>query len=253
MAANGRAAPDAWVAGPVMLPGPEVGFLKVTRAYAAQAREGYPKRATVSLKLLAPNESGNVSHEENVQLRGVESSLVAAAGDDACCAGFGTHSGVRNYLFYAKSTEWLRAWGSENRGEAERRRATVRVEDEPDWRTYHELLDMATDAMSDMQVFMKVMELDADMAQPRRVDWTLVFPEESQARSALAELESEGLGMTLGLAGSGDRTMLSASKVDVLDIRFMLYFNARMRAVAASNGGKFDGWGAAVDARRGQL
>lgn len=85
------------------------------------------------------------------------------------------------------------------------------------------------------------------------MDWTLVFPEESQARSALAELESEGLGMTLGLAGSGDRTMLSASKVDVLDIRFMLYFNARMRAVAASNGGKFDGWGAAVDARRGQL
>jgi hypothetical protein len=250
MAANGHAVPDAWVAGPVMLPGPEVGFLKFTRAYAGCAREGYPKRATVSFKLLAPNESGNVSHEENAELEEVESSLVAAAGDDACYVGFSTDSGVRNYLFYAKSTEWLRAWGSGNRDEAERRTASVRVEDEPGWKTYHELLEMATDAMSDMQVLMKVMELDADMAEPRRVDWALVFPEESQARSALGELESEGLGMTLGLTRGGERTMLSASKVGVLDIRFMLYFNARMRSVAASNGGTFDGWGATVDAKR---
>jgi Family of unknown function (DUF695)/Regulator of ribonuclease activity B len=240
---------NAWVAGPCLLPGGEPAFLKFTQEYAGRPRDGYVKQATVQLKLLAPDADGLVGHEENKRLQAIERSLVAVGGDQVCYVGFSTHSGLRRYLFYVKSTEWLRTWGNEHSEEVSRRTITVWVKDEPRWTTYQQLLGLAAEAMSDMRVVMKIHELDVDMTRPRRIDWTLLFPDERQAHAAVAEIGAADSEITLTLTSHGTQTICRASKVDVLNLGFMLHFNALMRSIASAAGGQFDGWGAEIDAR----
>jgi hypothetical protein len=190
-----------------------------------------------------------VGHEENERLKEIERSLVAAVGDEACYVGFATHSGLRSYYFYVRSKQWLRTWRNENNEAVSRHELTVWVKDDPGWATYQRLLDKATEAMSDLQVLMKIDEVDADMTSPRRVDWTLVFPDDRQAVSARAEIESADPEITVLLVSRGDQIICQASKVAVLDLGFMLDFNALIRSVASRTGGQFDGWGAEINAR----
>jgi hypothetical protein len=129
------------------------------------------------VQLLAPNANGQVGPEENAELQEVERSLVAAGGDDVCYVGFSTYSGKRKYLFYVKSAARLNAWARAHRDEVERRTIIAGLKEEPGWGTYNQLVLMATEAMGDMLVFMKVRDLDADMTKPRRVDWALYFPQ----------------------------------------------------------------------------
>lgn len=253
MAHSNEAPPDLWVTGPTLGPHGEVLILKLTSAYLGRPREEYPKRTTVHFKLLNPNVNGHVTTDENEQFKVLERTLVASAGDQACYVGFTTRPGWRSYLFYARSTDWLGDWGTAQRREVDRRSATFAVTNEPDWATYRQLLELATEAMSDMQVFMKITEVDPVMDRPRRVDWTLLFPSEAQGRAALDDIESSGLGITASLSAGAPMAVLSAYTVGILDVGFMLSHNTLLRSVAGRNGGIFDGWGATVEPERPRL
>lgn len=247
MATGNETSPGPWFTGPVLGPSGEPLVLKFTSAYSGSPRAGYPTRTTVHFKLLAPNINGHVTPDENEQFLSLERTLVTSAGEEACYVGFTTRPGWRSYLFYSRSMAWLGDWATSQREEVERRAVTFKVTDEADWATYQQLVALANEAMSDMQVLMKITELDPVMERPRRVDWTLLFPSQAQAGAALGDLNSSGSGITASLSVSTTNAVLSAHKVGVVDLGFILYHNQLLRSVAARHGGALDHWGATVE------
>jgi regulator of RNase E activity RraB len=90
----------------------------------------------------------------------------------------------------------------------------------------------------------------SDVSKPHDIDFTLYFPEEAAARRVGAKLTSEGFVVAVDFVEEdGDEDAfwsIEATKSMVPDPDEITKVGQSLRTLAESEGGEYDGWGAAV-------
>jgi len=90
----------------------------------------------------------------------------------------------------------------------------------------------------------------SDVSKPHDIDFTLYFPAEAAARRVGEKLTSEGFKVALDfVAADGNEDefwSIDATKSMVPDPDEITIVGQSLRTLAESEGGEYDGWGAAV-------
>jgi hypothetical protein len=235
-----------WVAGPALLSS-EIGTLRFDTAYKDGPVPGYDKYVEIKLKVVYPDIMGFPGPEENDVLVAIEENVQKIAGDQAHFVGSVAARGSKNLLLYARSGDWVGDWESSQRASGDSRQFVVTITDDPGWQSYSRLLPLAEQGYGDVLTFRKLDELALDMAEVRQIDWFLLFPDETGAQAAAAELEERSFDVDLGQALALAKWSVTVHAHDVLHLGLIVRANAMLRQVAARHGGSFDGWGAQVD------
>jgi Regulator of ribonuclease activity B/Family of unknown function (DUF695) len=213
---------------------------------------GYTQRVLVNVTVADPDGNGFHSPEEGALLNALGDAMVEAAGDDAVVVGRITGDGVRAFLAYARDTAWVDPWIIQARESVAPRTVTYAIDEQPDWRTFAALLPHAQRGHADQTVFLQLQEAGADMAQEREINWFLLFPDEATAATAEEPLRELGYGVEIHRDSrgdgdeNGDRWTVTASRVAVVSLGYVVEGSAWFTAFAANHGAGFDGWGAAV-------
>jgi regulator of ribonuclease activity B len=100
----------------------------------------------------------------------------------------------------------------------------------------------------DRRILEELRNLGADLSRPRHVIQYLYFPDEEGARGAAATLAASGYEVRVNPPGDAvpDWNAIAETHV-VVDERWVDEMRPRFEAVAAANGGEYDGWEAAGD------
>jgi hypothetical protein len=207
---------------------------------------GYPQRVLVNVTIAEPDSNGFHSPDEGALLNELGDSLAQAAGDDAVVVGRITGGGIRAFLAYARDTAWLEPWVAQAREAMAPRTVTSAVDDQPDWRSYAALLPHAQRGHADQTVFLQLQEAGADLDLPREINWFLVFADEAGARLADEPLRELGYDVEIHREDDGAAWTVTASRVTVVSLGYVVEGSAWFSAFAANHGADFDGWGAAV-------
>lgn len=100
------------------------------------------------------------------------------------------------------------------------------------------------DDIADSVIVENLRDAGSDLSKPHAVDFNLYFPDESAARRVGAQLNAQGFDVSID-EGEEDWAV-EATKTMVPDADEITKVGKSLRALAESEGGEYDGWGAAV-------
>ncbi len=133
------AIPDEWT----MLRGQYEGRPLLVRVRSgARKLVGSPRhsiRIGVAIIFRAPTPEGMCSPEELAQLEAFEDALIAKAGDGAVLVAVITTSGMREFVLYTGTGEWIPQFHEDLRAALPSHRVDVIAETDPTWSVYKQL------------------------------------------------------------------------------------------------------------------
>jgi regulator of RNase E activity RraB len=100
------------------------------------------------------------------------------------------------------------------------------------------------DDVPDSVVVENLRNAGSDLSKPHSIDFDLYFPDEAAARRVASRLTSQGFAVTVD-EGEEDWSV-EATRTMVPDADEITKAGKSLRALAESEGGEYDGWGAAV-------
>jgi hypothetical protein len=237
---------SGWVMGPVLVPPGNIASFRFSTAFKDGPVRGYDKHIVINLTVMSPDANGFPNTQENASLNAVERAVDNAAGRDAHLVGTTTVAGRVALRLYARTSDWLAPWEKTQRASQDQRPFEVTVTEEPDWTTYFILLPQAEQAHQDVVTFHKLDNVIVNMSEPRRIDWSLYFPDEERARAAAREIKAMHFFVRVHQMPREKRWWVEAHIVDVLTLGLLARNNPPLRAIAARHNGIYDGWGAQV-------
>jgi hypothetical protein len=106
----------------------------------------------------------------------------------------------------------------------------------------------STPAEGDRLILEQLRELGGDLSRPRHVLQYLYFPTEAAALGAAETLRATGYDVDVRAPGEGMAQWGAIAEAHVVvDEAWVGEMRPRLDAIAAANGGDYDGWEAAAD------
>jgi hypothetical protein len=94
----------------------------------------------VAIPFLRPDKDGMPDSEEAAKLADFEEALVEKAGDQATLVGVITTSGMREFVLYTGSGDWIETFHSELRSALPTHDVQVQAQTDPDWEVYRQFV-----------------------------------------------------------------------------------------------------------------
>jgi hypothetical protein len=209
--------------------------------------KGHSNRIWFVVQFKDPTETGFHVAAEGGYLDQLGQSLVTASEGTAIRVGSVTSKGLKQFYYYSKDLTWLPEFESRLRS-TEERPFGLKVEQDAEWTTYHQILADALQADSDRKVLMELDKNGADLGLPHKTDWYIYFPSEELARVAEIVLLEHDYRVEVKPAmeeSPGEWCMVSTLDV-VLSFGYIAHMSAMFSSFADDNGGNYDGWGADI-------
>jgi hypothetical protein len=102
-------------------------------------------------------------------------------------------------------------------------------------------------AVPDIRVLSQLRQAGSKLSEPHKIDFFLYFPTEEAAASVARELTAQGFSTEIKLNDqSQSEWLVQAVKTMIPKVSVLVGMRENFSALAAANGGAYDGWGAEV-------
>jgi hypothetical protein len=101
-------------------------------------RATYPIQIGVALPLHSPNEQGLPRKPEFVELDAAEETVIDEAGERAILVGVITTRGMREFVLYTATAEWIESFDLALQQRVESHTVQVMAKNDPKWTTYRQ-------------------------------------------------------------------------------------------------------------------
>lgn len=209
----------------------------------------HPQRLHVRHALRAPRENGLPDGSENEAMYAIQDALVAALGEQAralylACL---TNDGYREHFFHLPADSDGRAVVAKVESESGEYELETFSDDDPEWRYYHEFLwpDVRTmQYLMDRRVVQSLADNGDEHSTPRPVDHYMGLPDESRARTLLADAQARGF--TGEVQERDGQWMVHVERDDAVELDHIHGVVWELHEMAERLGGHYDGWGCVV-------
>lgn len=98
----------------------------------------------------------------------------------------------------------------------------------------------------DELVLVQLKKAGSDLSKPHHVDFFLYFPTRAVCEQAASKIKAAGFDVEVEEAAKGTDWLCHATRTMVPDLAALQKIRADFNSLAASFGGKYDGWGTEV-------
>ncbi len=99
----------------------------------------------------------------------------------------------------------------------------------------------------DEMVLVQLRKAGADLSKPHHIEFFLYFPSQPIAEQAAPKIKAAGFDVKVEPAAQGSDWLCYATKTMVPDLPALQKIRTDFSDLAASLGGKYDGWGTEVE------
>jgi Regulator of ribonuclease activity B len=86
-----------------------------------------------------------------------------------------------------------------------------------------------------------------DLSRPHSLEFQLIFPTQPAAEQAASQIKADGFDVTVKPGGQDGEWLCAASKMMVPEIAVITKIHQDFDGIAASFGGRYDGWSMAAE------
>jgi hypothetical protein len=212
-----------------------------------QWRSRLPHRLLIQLKVITGRQDGFPDANEGARLAAIEAQFEESTFGRALLVAFITSAHRKDLFFYAEDTSWMGEWVQAQRNQFPEREIEIRLLEEPDWSMYEYLRGVARQAHGDRVTLEELVNHGADLRESRAIDFFAYFPTGDGANAVGENLRNHDFAIDIAPVPDSSEWSLVATCRERALPEFIAMMSGYLLSATAEHGGRYDGWGAALE------